>query len=61
MDLDIEKIAKMVQERTNINMEQARTAVTTVIEQVREKLPKDLAKEFGDMLKEVPLPAGLKR
>lgn len=54
MDIDMEALAKTVADKANINIDQARKAVTAVVEQLKAKVP-----EFDTLLKKTPL-AGIK-
>ncbi len=58
MDINMDELVKTVSEKAEIPMEQAKKAVTAVIEQLKVKLP-DFRSQFEGFLKE-PL-AGIKR
>ena len=58
MDINMEELVKTVSEKADITVEQAKKAVTAVIEQLKVKLP-DFGAQFEGFLKE-PL-AGIKR
>ena len=66
MNIDIEKITKIVAEKSDITVEQARKAVVVLFEELKGKVPefekmlKDKLPEFEMFLKETPL-AGLRR
>jgi len=65
MDIDMEKITKIVADKSGITIEQAHKAVVALIEQLKEKVPefeatlKKALPDFDAFVKE-PL-AGLKR
>ena len=66
MNIDIEKITKIVAEKSDITEEQARKAIVVVFEELKGKLPelgtflKDKLPEFDKLVKELPF-AGVKR
>ena len=66
MNIDIEKITKLVAEKSNITEEQAHKAIVAVFEELKGKLPefgtllKDKMPEFDKLVKELPF-AGVKR
>ncbi|HEY6959947.1 MAG TPA: hypothetical protein VI814_14085 [Candidatus Limnocylindria bacterium] len=70
MDIDLEKITKIVADKSEITIEQARKAVFVLLEQFKEKMPEfetnlkkfipDYEKQFEKVLKATPL-AGLTR
>ncbi len=66
MELDIEKITKLVADKSGITVEQAQKAVTVVFEQLKDKMPefgaklKEYMPEVDKLLKETPL-AGIRR
>ncbi len=47
MNIDIEKITKVVAEKSGITLDQAQKAVAVLLEQFKDKMP-----EFGEKLKE---------
>ena len=70
MDIDLEKITKVVAEKSDITIDQARKAVAVLLDQFKEKMPEfevnlkkyipDYEKQFEKILKSTPL-AGLTR
>ena len=70
MNLDLEKIYKVVADKSGITIDQAQKAVVSVFEQFKEKMPEfetalkkyipDYEQQFEKVLKSTPL-AGLTR
>ena len=70
MDIDLEKITKIVADKSDITIDQARKAVMVLLEQFKEKIPEfettlkkyvpEFEKQFEKVLKGTPL-AGLTR
>ena len=55
MNITIDELVKVVAEKAAVTPEQARKAVTVVIEQLKAKLPAPIATQLETLFREMPL------
>lgn len=58
MNITFDELVKVVTEKAAVTPEQARKAVTVVIEELKAKLPAPIAAQLDMVFKEMPLVAG---
>lgn len=54
MEIEFDELIKVVSEKAGITVDQARKAVTSVVEQLKAKLPPALSGEFDAFFKKLP-------